>query len=260
MKTMVSIVVFGAAILAGTSALQAGAFDPPWAGESGSTHQEWNFETDATPIAPQVVSNTYGNPTAAVTTGPYTSGWYDSHPVFGSKQGFWDLGSAGTITCTVPNRPLQSESKEIWVQVTYFQDLSSRPVVTVPGAQPIGDPVAPVLIEQGSVGGGWYAVLTKWKLTPSGRSEAVVVTGDAAWGSLIDRVVVDTICQGKALPIAGDANLDCTVNVLDLIFIRTRLGQDPNSGNNWQADVNKDGVINLMDLIVTRNNMNKKCP
>jgi len=55
----------------------------------------------------------------------------------------------------------------------------------------------------------------------------------------------------------GDANLDCKVNILDLIFIRNGLNADVN--NNWQADVNVDGRINILDLIFVRNRINAAC-
>jgi len=61
-------------------------------------------------------------------------------------------------------------------------------------------------------------------------------------------------------PIEGDANLDCRVNILDLIFIRNRLNQDPATGDNWQADVNQDTRINILDLIFVRNRLNNSCP
>jgi len=60
-------------------------------------------------------------------------------------------------------------------------------------------------------------------------------------------------------PISGDANMDCKVNILDLIFVRNRLNQDIGTGDNWQADVNIDGKINILDLIFVRNRLNTKC-
>ena len=59
---------------------------------------------------------------------------------------------------------------------------------------------------------------------------------------------------------AGDANRDCSVNVLDLIQVRNNLNKNPNSsGVNYFADVNSDGKINVEDLIIVRNNLMKKC-
>ena len=61
-------------------------------------------------------------------------------------------------------------------------------------------------------------------------------------------------------PVTGDANRDCRVNILDLIFIRNRLNQEPGTGDNWQADVNCDTRINILDLIYVRNRLNMQCP
>ena len=60
--------------------------------------------------------------------------------------------------------------------------------------------------------------------------------------------------------IPGDANLDCKVNILDLIFVRNRLNQDVETGDNWQADFNMDGKINIVDLVFVRNHLNTSCP
>ena len=57
-------------------------------------------------------------------------------------------------------------------------------------------------------------------------------------------------------PIAGDANRDFTVNILDLIFVRNRLNLLPADNDNIFADVNVDGKINILDLITLRNRIN----
>ena len=61
-------------------------------------------------------------------------------------------------------------------------------------------------------------------------------------------------------PIDGDSNMDCRVNILDLIFIRNKLNLDVNSGDNWKADVNQDTRINILNLIFVRNKLNTQCP
>ncbi|HUW35276.1 MAG TPA: Ig-like domain-containing protein, partial [Planctomycetota bacterium] len=60
-------------------------------------------------------------------------------------------------------------------------------------------------------------------------------------------------------PVPFDVNLDCKVDILDLIFTRNRLNQPVSSSNNWQADVNKDNRINLLDLIQVRNRLGDRC-
>jgi len=60
--------------------------------------------------------------------------------------------------------------------------------------------------------------------------------------------------------IPGDANGDCSVNVLDLYFVRNRLLFPVSSGDNWKADVNNDNSINILDLLFVRNRLNQSCP
>jgi len=64
--------------------------------------------------------------------------------------------------------------------------------------------------------------------------------------------------KGAWLP--GDANLDCRVDVLDLIVIRNLFMHDAESGDNWRGDVNEDGQINVLDLIFSRNHMGTSRP
>ena len=59
--------------------------------------------------------------------------------------------------------------------------------------------------------------------------------------------------------IPGDADDNCIVNILDLIFIRARLGQSVGSGTNSKADMNADGLINILDLIAVRGKLNTRC-
>jgi len=59
--------------------------------------------------------------------------------------------------------------------------------------------------------------------------------------------------------VAGDANNDCTVNVLDMILIRDHMRQDPRSGTMWWFDVNNDGRINILDMILVRNHIGDTC-
>jgi len=80
-------------------------------------------------------------------------------------------------------------------------------------------------------------------------------------GNFDGTVVVDIGAYERyGLPILGDANADCRVNILDLIFIRNKLNQAVGTGDNWQADVNCDGRINILDLIFVRGKLNTSCP
>ena len=55
-----------------------------------------------------------------------------------------------------------------------------------------------------------------------------------------------SVAPSVSLSVTGDANGDCKVNVLDLIFIRNKLNQDPSIGANKKADINQDGKINIL--------------
>ena len=73
------------------------------------------------------------------------------------------------------------------------------------------------------------------------------------------RVEGDTTVEVVYHRMPGDANEDCYVNILDMIFVRNRLGQDVDTGDNWRADVNWDGRINILDLIFVRNRLGARC-
>jgi len=75
-----------------------------------------------------------------------------------------------------------------------------------------------------------------------------------------NEVAADPFYWPLKWPIEGDANQDCRVNILDLIFIRNKLNQDVGTGDNWKADVNGDTRINILDLIYVRNKLNTQCP
>ncbi|NQT21237.1 MAG: hypothetical protein HQ592_16130, partial [Planctomycetes bacterium] len=59
--------------------------------------------------------------------------------------------------------------------------------------------------------------------------------------------------------VAGDANDDCVVNILDMILVRNKLNDDPGSGDSWWVDVTEDGFINILDMIYIRNRLNDTC-
>jgi len=96
-------------------------------------------------------------------------------------------------------------------------------------------------------------------------SHSVQITG-LQTGINYKIVLVDNECNSSPYygpvcrwPIQGDCNLDCRVNILDLIYIRNKLNQTVGV-DNWQADVNQDGRINILDLIYVREKLNTSCP
>ena len=81
----------------------------------------------------------------------------------------------------------------------------------------------------------------------AGRDEPLPYTGSS----------VSFVISGWKIP--GDANGDCRVDVMDIVFVRNHLGQDVLSGDNWKADVNQDGNINILDMIFVRQHLMTKC-
>ncbi|NQT18596.1 MAG: M6 family metalloprotease domain-containing protein [Planctomycetes bacterium] len=98
-----------------------------------------------------------------------------------------------------------------------------------------------------------YLELTEEQHNVSGLANSPYVDTPAGSGSdPIRRPAVRQI-------IPGDANGDCRVNIIDLIFIRGRLGQDVHTADNWKADVNGDGTIDIMDQMLVRKHLGAKC-
>ena len=60
-------------------------------------------------------------------------------------------------------------------------------------------------------------------------------------------VTFHAIADAESPPITADVNKDGSVNILDLVVIASKLG---NQGQNLEADINRDGVINILDLIL----------
>ncbi|HUT03398.1 MAG TPA: dockerin type I repeat-containing protein [bacterium] len=93
---------------------------------------------------------------------------------------------------------------------------------------------------------GWLYLRAEYRYKEA-RDLAKVVPGVKwVWGFAY--VFVD---GAPVLDVTGDGRL----NILDLVYVRNRLGQDPESGDNLKADINGDGRINILDLIILRNLM-----
>jgi len=182
-------------VMAASSVAQAYDTSPSWRGQSGSTYQKWTFDSDANPADPSVASNPYGSTSASISVGDFGSGWLDQLSGMGTRTGYWDLGSLGSITIDIPNKPDGGSFKEIWVLVTYYEDISAAPVVGVTADGEIGAPEETIFeVEPIETGGAWKASLIKWQIVPNPDSEQIVFTSDEMFGSIIDEIEIDTIC------------------------------------------------------------------
>ncbi len=166
---------------------------PCWRGQPATTFQHWAFHTPANPAVPEL-SNNGGSPSATVTLGALAAGWQDQPPGFGCKQGYWDLGGAGTISLDIPNVAQPGAYKYVRVQVTQFQDSliynQLAAVALTPSATLLSRSQQTVEI---TLTGSWVVDETVWQLATCPASETVLVTA-GPFSSLIDQVVVDTLC------------------------------------------------------------------
>ena len=177
----------------------------PWRGQDGATFAQWTFDS---PTDPGTIDNPYGDATASVTLGVQGTGWHDSLVGLGVQTGLWDLGGdGGSIVLEIDNRPLALDYKEIWIQVTYFEDFSQAPIITIPGASFVSSQTQTV--EEVLNGGAWILSQSLWRIEPNPSHEQIVIASDPMWGSVIDQIVVDTIRvpepAGLALLTAGMA-------------------------------------------------------
>lgn len=79
MNKLIALIIAALSILASTKA----------------SEYVWPFSTDQNPTLSETA-----NPNAAtIETGPFSIGWVSALP-FSTNQGFWDLGSAGTVTAS----------------------------------------------------------------------------------------------------------------------------------------------------------------
>jgi hypothetical protein len=190
-------------IVMGVSLSRADIIAPGYRGQPRTTFADWRFSTAAQPVTAEFFTNPEGNPTADVQLEPTTfpSGWWDEFSmVFGAAQGFWDVGrggaSGGSIMLDDPH-PVSATTAmlSLMVQVVYWDDISDIPTVEVPGGTMVGSPVTSLILS-GPSGGAWMAQRTEWTVAPGWNpANLVKVDADPTWGSVIDRVVLDTLYE-----------------------------------------------------------------
>jgi len=184
-------------------------YPPPWRGAEGSTYQEWTFDDNDNPAAPEVIDNPYegqappyGGTVAVVLGGDFqpppwsTAVWA---PQVFQRDGVWT--EVAVMDLIIDNTPEVMPAKEVWIEVVYWGPSSppfpSQDHVDIsvengtllddqrfPLGGPPGIPEAPQ----------WWLALTKWRLEPSPSYEMVLI-GPPSEGAtaIIDQVVVDTI-------------------------------------------------------------------
>jgi len=186
----------------------------------------------------------------------------------------YDIQAASGSTVTLHGWMKDSAGNVAHKTTTIYFNTTAPAVLTGPTITDNGDGTATAvwttdITAEGSVK---YGPVSLTGATPNvavggglGTSHSATLTGIAA-GTNYKIVVVNTevaaapVFWPRPWPIEGDANQDCRVNILDLIFIRNKLNLAVGTGDNWKADVNEDTRINILDLIYVRNKLNTQCP
>lgn len=210
---------------------------PDWRGEERTTYQHWTFDTNNNPAIPEVNDNDYGTATATVTPNKFGSGWLDQLPGLGSQNGYWDLGgyrdpcsTGGKIVLEIDNEPKTGFLKEIWIQVTYFNDLTEAPFIQVPGAALVKEET--YTVEEVDTGGEWLLDQSIWRIVPTPSHETIIVQSGQN-GCVIDQIVVDTYSRG------------CAVSFDDLSNFCDQWLQDD---EDLEADLHKDKHVDFKDF------------
>jgi|GEM_PF-5460982 len=118
---------------------------------------------------------------------------------------------------------------------SYAEVWKTPPGMTAGEATELAGPLLPAgcAMDRVASSGQWY----NWETCWDGRRYLVPPQAPWMW------------------PTQYDANYDGKTNVLDMIYVRNRLGGDVETGDTWLADINRDGAINAADIIALRNHL-----
>jgi hypothetical protein len=186
---------------------------PTWRGDRGTSFYEWQFSDDANPAEPEVVVARYGQALATVTLGQLSAGWLFQLDGLGTQEGYWDLGGqGGQIDVRIESAPWPLDVKEVWVQVTYFEDISQSPAVEIDVAEAEKTDESVHLVEAVLTGGAWKLYQTSWVIDPYASQEEVQIIANPAVGSLVDQIFVDVkvspACHDPFADIDADGDVD----------------------------------------------------
>ena len=187
-------------------------FKPCWRGRPGSTFQQWAFAVSNNPaaISPELATNAFGAPLASMALGAFSSGYLDQFAFLGCRQGIWDLGRLGIVTLQIPNAPGSPAGsyKYVQVAVTQYRDgiYLQNAAIGIAGGTLVSRQEQN--IETNQIGGIWAVEKSVWRLgPPCPANETIVLTGGTN-GTLLDQVVVDTLCLNFPCPTDIVANAD----------------------------------------------------
>ena len=114
------------------------------------------------------------------------------------------------------------------------------------------DPLPDVEVTFSVTSGGGALSATSVMTDDNGRTESTLTLGPDPGTNIVEvtvtgiqpKLTVEAIAESP--PIPQDVNGDDVVNILDLVFVASALGDE---GQGLVADVNADGVVNILDLV-----------
>jgi len=165
---------------------------PPWRttppGLDSTTHQVWDFATNANPVAANVDNNPFGTPMgAAIGAFPKTRWINGDH----GHQGVWkiepDVNQPAYMQLTIPNAPDPFAIKEVRVQMTFSAANGLFPLTTLIPAPA----VAPTSVAFQQLDQYYYYACFEYTLTPSVPAEEIRFA-PADCTVYLDAIIVDT--------------------------------------------------------------------
>jgi hypothetical protein len=166
---------------------------PPWAGDPGSTHQKWEFNTgpDTNPPPETDLDNPYGDPVLTVLpSGNLPEDSY--YEELAGRIGVWELDGAFVIE--IPNRPDPDPWKWLWIQLTWMPDAQSGvPQIIVEAEDAQAVPITDIeLIDEVEtpIGDPWHHITYVYEIWPNPAFETIYIGGSI----FVDEIVIDTIC------------------------------------------------------------------
>ena len=165
---------------------------PPWRttppGLNGTTHQVWDFSTNANPVVANIDNNPFGTPIAAAVGAFPKTRWINGDH---GHQGVWkiepDVNQPAYLGLTIPNTPDAFAYKEVRVQMTFSARNGLLPVTTLIPAPP----VAPTSVAFQQLDEYYYYASFEYTLTPSVAVEELRFA-PADCTVYFDAVIVDT--------------------------------------------------------------------
>ena len=160
---------------------------------SNTTHQQWDFSTNANPAYPNIVSNDFGSPVITLSSGTWLS-------TYGGASGVWRFTAMGNMSIEIPNtgNTAPDTQKEISLQITYKDPAGAGediPVTVIPAYDSIG------LTSREILSNGYFHDTYKIIITPNPASEVIDIF-TIQCTLYVDQIIVDTICIPEPATIA----------------------------------------------------------